>query len=84
MQAQEEFEKARKQLKEDLGKQQKEILDLVASNDFVSMFFQNYLDLEKIFNALQDEKEQQEERSKRFAEWKAQGDIIEGEFRIVS
>lgn len=84
MKRQEEFEKARKQLKEDLGKQQKEILDLVASNDFVSMFFQSYLDLEKAFGALQAEKEQQEERSKRFAEWKAQGDIIEGEFRVVS
>lgn len=81
---QEEFEKARKQLKEDLGKQQKEILDLVSSNDFISMFFQSYLDLERAFGALQAEKQQQEERSKRFAEWKAQGDIIEGEFRIIS
>lgn len=81
---QEEFEKAREQLKEDLGKQQKEILDLVSSNAFISMFFQSYFDLERAFGALQAEKEQQEERSKRFAEWKAQGDIIEGEFRVLS
>lgn len=84
MKAQEEFEKTRKQLKEDLGKQRKEILELVSSQDFISMFFQSYLELKEAFNALQLEKEQQEERSKRFCEWKAQGEIIEAEFRVLS
>ena len=84
IQVQEKFEKTRKQLKEDLGKQQKEILDLVSSKDFIPMFFQSYLELEEAFNTLQAEKEQQEERSKRFLEWKAQGEIIEAEFRVLS
>ncbi len=84
MQVQEEFENTRKQLKEDLGNQQKEILDLVSSKDFIPMFFQSYLELEDAFNTLQAQKEQQEERSKRFREWKAQGEIIEAEFRVLS
>lgn len=79
----EDFQNAMKDLKANLALHQKKILELIDSPDFIPMFFQGYIDLENSFQALQNQKSQQEERKERFEKWKAQGDIIEAEFKEI-
>ena len=79
----EKFEKSMKELRDNLKKQEKEILELVDSENFVPMFFQGYIDLENSYKSLQDEITGHKDVNSRFKEWKNKGSIIEAEFREI-
>lgn len=81
---QEKFERAKAELIDNIKTQQKEILTLLDSPDFIKMFFQGYLDLESAVKKLQEQRFNQEEQNQRFSEWKKQGEIIEAEFKELN
>lgn len=81
---QNKFVNAKKQLCSNLTEQHKQILALINSDDFIPMFFQGYLELLNAFQELEYTKNQQEEHSKKFNEWKYQGEIIDAEFKTIN
>lgn len=77
----EEFEKAQKQLINDLQSQQQEILKIVGGSDFIQQFFPLYAELQQKIQNLKTTKVAEEDKQERFKQWRNQGETIEGEFR---
>lgn len=82
-QAEQKFKEDISAFKEDLQNQQKEILHMVDSSDFIPTFFQGYLELENAVNNIKNQRQQQQEEQDAFESWKAQGKTIEAEFREI-
>lgn len=79
-----EFEKMKGKIIDSLQNQQKEILSLIASDDFIPKIFPMYVELCNKLEELDSLKMQQEDRQKNFFKWKAEGDLIEAEFREIN
>lgn len=81
---QEEFEISKKRLIENFQKQQKEILELIDSENFVTNFFPIYNELKTKIDSIARLRKEHDEKGEAFKAWRAQGTIIEGEFRNLS
>lgn len=76
-----EFQKAKKELVENLQKQQKEILVLIDSDSFTINFFPIYEELKSKVEEIKSTYEEYEQKQFSFDLWKKEGIIIEGEFQ---
>lgn len=81
---QEEFQVAKKELIGNLQKQQKEILELIDSDKFVKDFFPIYNELKAKIDEIKSIRQDHDVKTEAFKSWRAQGSIIEGEFKNIS
>ncbi|RYL29669.1 LeoA/HP0731 family dynamin-like GTPase [Acinetobacter piscicola] len=81
---QEEFQIAKKELKANFQKQQKEILELIDSEKFVIDFFPIYTELKAKIDEIKSIRQDHSEKNEAFKSWRDQGVIIEGEFRSLN
>jgi hypothetical protein len=63
-------------IKENFEKQRKEIVDLINSEDFISKFFPNYLNLKNELNEMKNDISKKDETKKLFSKWFEKGDEI--------
>jgi hypothetical protein len=63
-------------IKENFEKQRKEIVDLINSEDFISKFFTNYLNLKNELNEMKNDISKKDETKKLFSKWFEKGDEI--------
>lgn len=81
---QEQFQIAKKELIANFQKQQKEILELIDSDKFVKDFFPIYTELKAKIDEIKSVRQDHDVKNEAFKSWRAQGMIIEGEFRNLS
>ncbi len=79
----EEFREVKINIKSNLEKQRKEMLEMIKAEDFIDTFFSDYIkleeELENIENTMRDIKARQQD----FIAWKEEGETIEREFREI-
>ena len=81
---QEQFQVAKKQLITNFQEQQKEILGLIDSDKFLKDFFPIYNELKTKIDEIKSMRQDHDAKTEAFKSWRAQGAIIEGEFRNIS
>jgi hypothetical protein len=67
-----------------LQKQQKEILEKINGSNFIQEYFPLHGELTQKLAELKKTKDDEERKQERFAQWRNQGQILEGEFRELS
>ncbi len=80
---QEEFLKARKSLVGKLQEQQKEILNLINANDFISKTFPVYDELMQKVSDLKTIRISEDLKQEKFIKWKKESEVLEGEFKEI-
>jgi len=83
-QKQQKFDEAKKELKENFEKQRSEILKLIDSENFVTDFFPIYKELKTKIDNITKLRTEHDKKGEAFKVWRAEGAIIEGEFRTLS
>ena len=81
---QEEFQRAKKELVENLQTHQTEILKHIDADDFINNCFPIFNDLKDKIQEIKATHTEHELKTKSFASWRKEGMIIEGEFRSLS
>lgn len=82
--AEAEFKQGIADFKNDIQTQQKELLAFIDSSEFVTAFFQGYLELEEAITKLGKQRQSGEDRQNAFNEWKKQGEIIDAAFKELN
>ncbi|QSG83957.1 LeoA/HP0731 family dynamin-like GTPase [Acinetobacter indicus] len=80
---QEEFQRAKKELVENLQTHQTQILKHIDADDFINNFFPIFNDLKDKIEEIKATHTEHELKTKSFASWRKEGMIIEGEFRSI-
>ncbi|EKP0261591.1 50S ribosome-binding GTPase [Aeromonas sobria] len=75
-----EFVKVVSRMESDFKKQQKELVELIDSVEFEEKFFGTYIELKNKQAELNRNILESQERQKTFADWRAEGESIAGEF----
>ena len=80
---QDEFQKAVKEMVDNFNNQRKELLELVDGDEFVSKFFQSFIDLEKGVTELEANLAGRTEQRDNFHKWRMTGEKIKQEFETL-
>lgn len=80
---QEEFQRAKKELVENLQTHQTQILKHIDADDFINNFFPIFNDLKDKIEEIKATHTEHELKTKSFASWRKEGIIIEGEFKNI-
>ncbi|MEL7937764.1 LeoA/HP0731 family dynamin-like GTPase [Pseudomonas delhiensis] len=80
MKQQNAFVKAKAEMIENFNGQQKDLLKLIDSDNFVESFFPEYAELQKDADTVSKAIGEQEGMRQQFKEWRNSGEIIEAEF----
>lgn len=80
---QEEFQRAKKELVENLQTHQTQILKDIDADDFINNFFPIFNDLKDKIEEIKATHTEHELKIKSFASWRKEGIIIEGEFKNI-
>lgn len=80
---QEEFQRAKKNLVENLQTHQTEILKHIDADDFINNYFPIFNDLKDKIEEIKATHTEHELKTKSFASWRKEGIIIEGEFKNI-
>lgn len=74
-----EFQKAKNTIRENLEGQRKEILELINSESFIEIFFKNYMQLKKKYIEINDEMITIESKQQAFEQWANEAKKIEAQ-----
>lgn len=84
-QKEQEFQKAKADMKEQLNKQQREIMNSLNDESiFVEKYFPQYLELQESIKMIENTKMEFEARKIEFEKWVHEGKIIEAEFEEIN
>lgn len=78
-----QFEVSKKGLAENLNEQRRKLLEDLGANDFVSQFFPGFLALKNQSESLADELQKAIKQRQVFSKWRADAEIIEGDFSVL-
>jgi len=79
----EEFQKAVKEMVKNFNSQRAELLELINGKEFVSKFFQVFIELEKGVEELENHLAERTEQRDNFQKWCATGERIQKEFNML-
>lgn len=84
-QKEQEFQKAKEKMKEQLNDQQREIMDSLNDESiFVEKYFPQYLELQESIKMIKNTKIEFETKKIEFEEWAQEGEIIDAEFEEIN